>query len=96
MKAVEADDAAIETQLKDANVGDDLLDFEGITKEIALALASNEVKSLDDFADLGTDELLEYLPEETFTRDQAEAMIMAAREKAGWFADDPAPAEKAS
>jgi len=90
VKAVEKDDKVMETELKKASVNDDLLEFDGITNEIALALAANDVKSLDDFADLGTDELLEYLPEETFTRDQAEAMIMAAREKAGWFADEPA------
>ncbi len=79
--------AAVEEKITKFKVQDDLLALEGITPEIAATLAEKEgVKSLDDFADLATDELMEALPEGTMNKDQAEKMIMAAR--AHWFEDE--------
>lgn len=60
---------------------DDLLALEGMTEDIALALAEHGVNTQELLAELGVDELLEMvkLPEA-----QASALIMAAR--APWFA----------
>jgi len=60
---------------------DDLLALEGMTEDLALALAEHGVNTQELLAELGVDELLEMvkLPEA-----QASALIMAAR--APWFA----------
>lgn len=67
-------------------IQDDLLEFEGLTPEIVIKLAENDVKSLDDFADLATDELTEILGEDMLKERDAEKLIMKARER--WFADE--------
>ena len=60
-----------------------------------VALGERGVKSLDDFADLSTDELLDasdgIFKGIDISREDADGMIMAAR--AHWFADEKAPAE---
>lgn len=65
---------------------DDLLTVEGLTAEMILKLTENGVKSLDDFADLAGDELVEILGESLLSIEQANTMIMAAR--AHWFSDE--------
>ena len=49
-------------------------------------MAENEIKTLDDLADLAADELIEFLGENTLTQVEANRIIMAAREH--WFADE--------
>jgi len=61
----------------------DLLDIEGITPELAASLAEKEILTLDDLAELSTDELSEMTG---LDQEQASAMIMQAR--AHWFEDD--------
>ncbi len=63
---------------------EDLLALEGLEENIAYNLTKHSIISLDDFADLSTDELLELVPE--FERDFASELIMRAREH--WFVDD--------
>ncbi|MFT7144353.1 MAG: N utilization substance protein A, partial [bacterium] len=48
-------------------------------------------KTLDDFAELATDELLELLPEGAMTQHQAESLIMEARKH--WFEDEDEDAD---
>ncbi len=73
-----------ETQKKLAELGMDasLMNFEGISSEWLMALGNNKVLTLTDFADLATDELLEILPEDAISFDDAGALIMKAREVA--------------
>jgi N utilization substance protein A len=63
-----------------------------------VTLGEKGVKTLDDFADLAGDELLEILATSdkggvTLELDEANAMIMAVREQLGWF-EEAAPAAK--
>ena len=51
-----------------------------------MKLAENGVKTLDDFADLAGDELVEMLGNSMLSIDVANEMIMAAR--AHWFEDE--------
>ena len=52
-----------------------------------LTLAENNVRTLDDLADLDNEELLEYLGQHGLTDDtEAGDIIMAAR--AHWFSDE--------
>jgi N utilization substance protein A len=52
------------------------------------------VKTLDDLADLASDELREIVGESAMDNDTANAIIMKAREH--WFADEAAPAAEAA
>ena len=61
-------------------VQNDLLELEGMTPEIALKLASCEVKTRDDLAELSVDELVEMTE---MNADAAGKLILAAR--AHWF-----------
>ena len=56
-----------------------------------VALGENEIKTLDDFADLAGDELLELLGGFGLGEPEANEMIMAAR--AHWFDDEEEPAD---
>ncbi len=67
-------------------IQDDLISFDGLKPDQIVKLGEAGVKSLDDLADLATDELVETLGENAITRKAAEAIIMKAREH--WFADE--------
>lgn len=66
--------------LKEANVAEDLLNFNSdLSKEMLLILANSEVKTLQDLADLSYFELLDILPPGSVSQTQAEDIIMQAR-----------------
>lgn len=65
-------------------VSDDIAKIDGLTGENLVALGKNGVKSLDDLADLATDELLEIVGVKNLNAETAGKIIMAAR--AHWFA----------
>jgi len=60
-----------------------LLDLDGMTDELAKALAAKSVTSLDDLAELATDELIDI---QEMDEESAGKLIMAAR--AHWFEED--------
>ena len=66
----------------------DLVEFEGLTPSQILKVGEQDIKTLDDLAGLAGDELVEYLGEGELTEKEANNVIMAAREKLGWFAED--------
>lgn len=74
---------AIAQEERVQTVAQDLLEIEGITPELIAKLADNEVLTLDDLAELSTDELSEITG---LSEDDASQMIMRAR--AHWFNDD--------
>jgi len=59
-----------------------LLDLSGMTREIAEQLAARDMVSVDALADAAIDEIEDI---DGLSREQAEALILAAREAAGWF-----------
>ncbi|MBX9977131.1 MAG: transcription termination factor NusA [Alphaproteobacteria bacterium] len=61
----------------------DLIDLEGLSPTHLIKLVKNGIKTRDDFADLSGDELIEMLADDTLALDQANALIMKAREH--WF-----------
>lgn len=83
---VTARDAKFEEQRLALGVEDALVELGGLTPEMLVKLGEAGVKSLDDFADLASDELLEILKDSGLTEDDANNLIMAAR--AHWFADE--------
>ncbi len=71
---------------KTLGVDDSLKTISGLDQEMILCLAENNVKNLDDLADLASDELMEILGEGVVTEVEANRIIMAAREH--WFKDE--------
>lgn len=57
--------------------------FEGLSDDMILVLGQNGIKTLDDLADLSTDELIEILGEDKIDKIAADKVIMSARQH--WF-----------
>ena len=72
-------------------VTDDVASIEVLTPDMLVKLGEKGVKSLDDLADLASDELVEIVGADAMDEDVANQVIMAAR--AHWFTDDAAPGE---
>ncbi len=83
---LEAKAEELKEKQKELGLKDDLVEFEGLTPDQIIRLGENEVKTLDDLADLATDELVEILGEGALKLAQAEDIIMRAR--AHWFEDE--------
>tara|TARA_B100000686_G_scaffold131553_1_gene138493 strand:+ start:932 stop:2467 length:1536 start_codon:yes stop_codon:yes gene_type:complete len=80
-------------KLKESNVSKDLLNFSFLTKPMLVTLAENNIKTLEDFAGLTTDDLIGYyedrhdknskvkgiLEEYNLTKDEGDELIMEAR-----------------
>ncbi len=79
-------DRQLTEQRKELGVSDELAEIAGLSPALLVTLGEQGIKTLDDLADLASDELLEMLPEAPLTEDEADAVIMAAR--AHWFEDD--------
>ena len=77
-----AQDAQLVKALNDAEATEILLEVEGVDDSLASALVEAEINTVDDLAELSIVELLEI---QDIGNDSASAVIMAAREKEGWF-----------
>ena len=74
---------ASEEQLEMAEPAQDLVEMEGMTKELARMLASKGITTVDELAEQSVDELTEI---NEIDDQQAASLIMKARES--WFADE--------
>jgi len=101
-------EAELDDKRREHGVLDEVREVPGVTTAIMVRLGENDVKSVEDLAGCATDELVGwserkngetvrhagYLDEFGLSREDAEAMIMAARVKAGWIEEEaPAAAE---
>ncbi len=116
LEFIEAKNKELDDKRRELGVTDELMEVEGVTGAMAVALGENEVKSLEDLAGCATDDLLGYYEQSkdkervrvpgalegfNLTSDDANAIIMKARVKAGWISEedlakDEAPAEDAA
>ena len=71
---------------KKLKIDENLKTIRGLDQDMILKLAENGVKNLDDLGDLSSDELVEILGENTISMQEAEEIIMAAREH--WFKEE--------
>ena len=83
----------IKKKLKDLGVDDNLINHKGLTPGMLLTLGEKKIKTLKDFADLSTDELIGgydekkgvkfkiegYLEEFALTKNEADDLILNAR-----------------
>jgi N utilization substance protein A len=86
MAHLEAKDAELAERRMALGVEDTLLSLEVFTNAQLVALGEAGVKTMDDLADLASDELIEILGEGAMDEETANAVIMAAR--AHWFEDE--------
>lgn len=70
-------------QIEEQQVSNELKEMEGLTLDMVAALGNAGIKTLDDFADLASDELIEIVGAKNMDTDTANALIMKAREH--WF-----------
>ena len=82
---------ASEEALGDQQPADDLLEMEGMDRQLAFKLAANEVITMEDLAELAIPELQDIEPE--LSEEDAAALILKAREP--WFAEEAEGAEGA-
>jgi N utilization substance protein A len=94
-------EAELDAKRKELGVEDAVKEVPGVTTEMLVKLGENDVKTVEDLAGCATDDLVGwterkdgettrhpgYLDGFELTRDQAEAMIMQARLKAGWITE---------
>lgn len=100
IEGLEAKQRESEEKRKALGVSDDLTEIVGLTSQMMVALGEEEIKSLEDFAGLATDELIS--PEDGLLRDfelseeEANEMILKARRMAGWIPEEEEPLEEAA
>ncbi len=85
--------ARLEAQRKEFGVADDVVSLPGLSIEMVVKLGEKGIKTLDDVADLASDELREIIGVDHLTEGKANEIIMAAR--AHWFTEGESPAEPA-
>src|SRR3954452_5393516 len=106
---LEQQEAEFEAKRKELGVEDAVKSVPGVTSKMLVKFGENDIKTVDDLAGCATDDLVGWTErkeggEQTkypgaldgleISRDDAEAMIMQARVKAGWITEaDLAKAE---
>ena len=86
MAFLEQKDSELEQKRVEMGVEDGVVDLGYFTNAMLVALGEAGVKTLDDVADLASDELMEILGEGAMDEETANAVIMAAR--AHWFGEE--------
>lgn len=73
---------------REMGVEDAVGEVGGFSAAMLVTLGEKGIKTLEDLADLAGDELVEMLGTEALDEDTANAVILAARQSAGWFGDE--------
>ena len=79
-------DAQLTEERRELGVSDEIVAIEGVSAGMAVLLGKADIKSRNDLADLASDELREIVGENGLSLDEANTIIMAAREH--WFDAD--------
>ena len=88
---VEKRNKEFEEKSKSLGIDEAIQNIEGLDRDMILTMADKGVKTIDDLADLAADELIEILGENTISVNEANKIIMAARQH--WFDDENKDAE---
>jgi transcription termination/antitermination protein NusA len=92
---IERKNQELEARRLELGVTEEMAAVAGMTPAMLVALGDKDIKTLDDLADLASDELIEIVQAVAkLTQDEANAIIMAAR--AHWFADEEAAGASAA
>ncbi len=79
-------DSALDDKRQELGVTDEIAAIKALTPVMQVALGEKGIKTLDDLADLASDELIEIVGVEAMDEEAANVVIMAAR--AHWFEDE--------
>ncbi|MBN9559560.1 MAG: transcription termination/antitermination protein NusA [Alphaproteobacteria bacterium] len=90
---LEKRDNELNERRMEMGVSDDVAAIETLTPAMLVALGEKGVKTLDDLADLASDELIEIVGADNMDEDTANSVIMTAR--AHWFEGDEAAVQEA-
>jgi N utilization substance protein A len=89
---LEAENERLTQQARDLGVQDDLIGVSGLTPAMLVTLGERGIKTLEDFADLASDEVSDpaegLLREHELSEADASDIIMRARVAAGWFTEE--------
>ena len=77
---------SLKEDISKMGISEELSQFEGLTPSMLVKLGNAGIKTVDDLADLSSDELKEALEEITLSNKEADEIIMSAR--SSWFDDD--------
>jgi N utilization substance protein A len=106
---IEARNKELDDKRLALGVTDDVLEVDGVTSAMAVALGEHEIKTLEDLAGCASDDLIGYyevnkekervrvpgaLDGFNLSGDDANAIVMKARVKIGWVEAEPEPAEE--
>jgi N utilization substance protein A len=104
LEFIESRNKELDDKRRALGVEDSVLEVEGVSPAIAVALGEHEIKTLEDLAGCATDDLIGYyetnkekerirvagaLEGFDLTAEDANAIIMKARVKAGWIEELP-------
>ena len=106
---LERREAELDSKRRELGVTDDLATVPGLSAAMLVALGENGVKTVEDFADCATDDLVGwserkdgavtrhkgFLESFDVSREEAEQMILDARVQAGWIEAAPEASEAA-
>jgi len=91
---LEERERAADERRRDLGVDDDMTYVHGLSATMLVALGEAGVKTLDDLADLASDELREIVGDDNLDEETANTIIMASR--AHWFEDEDQAAAAAA
>ena len=83
---IEKQDIELEKKKEELNISKDLENIKKFTLSDLIKLGENNIKKLDDLADLSSDELIEIFDNKDFKKIDADEIIMLARES--WFKEE--------
>ncbi|MCF6325920.1 MAG: transcription termination factor NusA [Devosiaceae bacterium] len=104
---LDALDKARDDERVELGVSDELYQIEGLTGAMLVAIGKDDVKSIEDFAGYATDDLVGWVERKdgeskhfdgtlskfSLSREEAEQMIMQARQLVGWVVAEDMPEE---
>ena len=77
---------SLKNDIEKMGISNELCEFEGLNPSILVKLGNANIKTIDNLADLASDELKEILEDITITSKEADEIIMRAR--SSWFEED--------
>jgi len=86
LTSLKEEEESLTKDLSKMGINKELLEFEGLSSAILVKLGNADVKTVNDLADLSSDELKEVLEDITLTSKEADEIIMRAR--SSWFDDE--------
>ena len=83
---MDAESLRQKNDIEKMGISNELSEFEGLNPSILVKLGNANIKTIDNLADLASDELKEILEDISISSKEADEIIMRAR--SSWFEED--------